>query len=83
MDESFFIDVEYLGKDLEFEGWLIVSGYLHKIEMDVAGTKVLFEPDEERNYRALVSLDDVERARLDIGLLQAIASRLESLLKVS
>lgn len=82
MDESFFIDVEYLGKELEFEGRLIVSGYLHKIEMDVEGIKVFFEPDEERNYRALVSLEEVREARLDAGLLQAIAARLESLLKV-
>ncbi|MDQ6481123.1 hypothetical protein [Dyadobacter sp. LHD-138] len=82
MDESFFIDVEYLGEELEFEGRLIVSGYLHKIEMDVEGIKVFFEPDEERNYRALVSLEEVREARLDAGLLQAIAARLESLLKV-
>jgi hypothetical protein len=82
MDESFFLDVEYLGKELEFEGRLILSGYLHKIEMDVEGTKVLFEPDEERNYRALINPEEVAHHKLDVGLLKAIASRLESLLKV-
>jgi len=81
MEESFTLDVEYKGEIVEFEGRLMLSGYLHKIEMDVNGSKVLFEPDEERNYRALVSMEEAEASRLDISMLKAIANRLESLLK--
>ena len=81
MDETFTLDVSYKGEDLEFEGKLLLSGYLHKIEIDVNGTPVFFEPDEERNYRALVGPDQIDDKYLSVGLLQAIAQRLESLLK--
>lgn len=81
MEESFFLDVDYKGETMEFEGWLLVTGYQHKIEMDLFGTKVLFEPDEERNYRAVVGVDDLNNRKLDRYLFQAVAERLESLLK--
>jgi len=81
MDETFTLDVNYNGENLEFEGRLLISGYLHKIEMDVNGTPVFFEPDEERNYRALVGREQMDDKNLSVSLLQAIAHRLESLLK--
>jgi hypothetical protein len=81
MDETFTLDVIFKGEDLEFEGKLLVTGYLHKIEIDVNGTAVVFEPDEERNYRALVAPEQMDGRHLSVGLLQAIARRLESLLK--
>jgi hypothetical protein len=41
---------------------------------------VIFEPDEEGVYRALVTLEDMARSRgLSVGLLQAITSQLEKL----
>jgi hypothetical protein len=81
MDETFTLDVSFRGEDLEFEGKLLVTGYQHKIEMDVNGTPVFFEPDEERNYRALVGPEQIDGRHLSVELLQAIARRLESLLK--
>lgn len=80
MDNTFELDVDFNGETYEFEGNLIISGYLHKIELDVQGTKVYFEPDEERNYRALMSMEDLNKSELSIGLLKAIANRLDSLL---
>ena len=32
----------------------LILGYTLKISVDVNGTEVLFEPDEERNYRAVM-----------------------------
>jgi len=59
--------------------WL---GYLHKIEVNIFNTKVYFEPDEERNYRAvLIDLLAVAPRNLKPGLLQAIASYLEEQVK--
>lgn len=80
MNETFLIDVPFQGDVIEFEGSLHLTGYLHKIEIDVYGTPVFFEPDEERNYRALVQLEQVNRDNLSIPLLQAIALQLDSLL---
>ena len=80
MDNTFELDVDFNGETYEFEGNLIIGGYLHKIELDVQGTKVYFEPDEERNYRALMSVEDLNKSELSIGLLKAIGHRLDSLL---
>lgn len=81
MDEPFLIPVSYMGKELEYEGRLHLSGYLHKIEIDVEGISVMFEPDEERSYRALVSQEQMEKSKhLNAGLLEAIANQLDSLL---
>ena len=81
MEEPFFIDVNYQGEELEFEGQLHLSGYQHKIEINVNDIPVFFEPDEERNYRALVSMEQMSHSKLlTPGLLQAIAHRLDSLL---
>jgi hypothetical protein len=81
MEDIFEIDVEYKGETLEFEGQLITSGYEHKIEIFIGDISVFFELDEERNYRAIVSLEQTGNKHLSPGLLQAIAHRLESLLK--
>ena len=46
------------------------------------GEEVLFEPDEERNYRALVDTITLEKGKkLDIELLKAIASAIEAIVK--
>ena len=81
MEESFILDVNYLGEQLDFEGQLHLSGYQHKIEIIVNDISVFFEPDEERNYRALVSMEQMAGNKyLNPGLLMAIAQRLDSLL---
>ncbi|MCF2447666.1 hypothetical protein L0657_27170 [Dyadobacter sp. CY345] len=80
MDNTFELDVNFNGQTFEFQGELIVSGYLHKIQLDVNGTIVSFEPDEERNYRALMSIEDLKENDIPVDLLRAIALRLDSLL---
>lgn len=81
MEDSFIIPLTFQGEELELEGRLHLLGYLHKIEVQVNGTAVLFEPDEERKYRALVSIEQVEKSRnLNPALLKAIAEKLDSLL---
>lgn len=80
MDEVFQLPVSYQNEELELEARILLQGYLYRIEVNVKGIPVLFEPDEEQKYRALVSMEPaVNTDTLDTGLLQAIASRLESL----
>ena len=81
MDEYFTIPVTYAGKELEFEARLLLQGYVHKIEIILDEIPVLFEPDEERNYRALVSPEQLEGKgkHLNKGVLEAIANVLHTL----
>jgi hypothetical protein len=78
MEELLNIPVTYQGKELEFEGRFFAYGYIHRIEVNIYGTLLLFEPDEERNYRAILA--DGQTGKLpEPGLIGAIAAQLESL----
>lgn len=81
MDDYFTIPVIVDGKELEFEGRLLLHGYVHRIEVIVDNIPVLFEPDEERNYRALITMEQLEGKgrNLNRRVLQAITEVLESL----
>lgn len=82
MDEPFEILVTYQNKELSFTAMLLKYGYTYKIQVMVKGQEVLFEPDEERNYRAVLNLSDrKEPGNIDAGLLQAIAEAIESIVK--
>lgn len=82
MDDPFEIDVFYKGQNLSFPAMLLRYGYSHKIQVEVNDQMILFEPDEERNYRAVLDVKAVEAGvNPDKGLLQAIATTIESILK--
>jgi len=81
-DNSLEIPVTYKGQELSFPAQVLLSGYTHKIQVEVNDQLIMFEPDEERNYRALLEASQLDKgAKLDIGLLQAIAEVLESVVK--
>lgn len=51
---------------------------LHRFIVEVSEQEVIFEPDEERNYRAVIPYDDINNQKhLDIELLKTIAAMLE------
>ena len=86
MEESFYIPVTYKGKDLQFEATLQRRGYVHIIAVDVYGTMVTFERDEEGNWRGLIPPEEKEsrdeRGKTpDVELLQTIGETIEELLK--
>jgi hypothetical protein len=73
------LPVNYQNKDLEFE-FDIQRGYVTRVGVKVGDVVVIFEPDEEGHYRAMVTLEEMAKAKeLSIGLLQAIAAQLEKL----
>jgi hypothetical protein len=79
MEEPFNLPVNYNGVEKEFETILLVLGYTHKFQVDVEGTPVLFERDEEGRYRAIITPD--YRGRLPkTELLQSIALAIEEIL---
>ena len=81
MDE-FELALKFKGKDMLLPVKLMNFGRSYKLEVEIDGTKVLFEPDEERNWRAMISYEDVlANKSMDKGLLELIAGELASLLK--
>ena len=60
-EASFNLYVPYKGEQREFQAKLIVYGYAHKFHVDVDGVGILFEPDEERQYRAVLDNEAIEK----------------------
>ncbi len=82
MNETFELPVIYNDEELLFPAQLRHLGYTHVFIVDVAGTEIYFEPDEERHYRAMIDPEKTEgNNRMDVALLQTIASTIESILK--
>ena len=82
MDDRFELTVLYKEKEIVFPVKLLNYGYSYKLEVEIDKTKVLFEPDEERNWRALISYEDMQANKhLQIDLLNAIALALDEAFK--
>ena len=80
MEEDFRIPVSHNGKEHLFAASLQQTGYTYRILVDVEGVQVLFEPDEEKNFRALLD-PDAQSDAMDISLIRAIADALETIIK--
>lgn len=79
---DFELPVMFNDKELNFSGKFLDYGYSSKIEMDIEGTKVRFEPDEERNWRAILSFEDVQaNKKMNLDLLKAIAEAIDAITK--
>ena len=80
MMDLFELPVEYQGKEILFPAELLPMGFTHKIKVTIEGTEILFEPDEERNYRAMIPDAEIEnRDRLNKPLLKQICNTLDQL----
>jgi hypothetical protein len=81
MDGQFELPVQYKEQELMFKASLLVTGYTHKFNVDVNGQIIVFEPDEERNYRAVIPYDDINQNRvIDIELLKAITTTIHEII---
>jgi len=78
MDESFAIKVTYQDQEYNFEASLATVGYTHKFFMMINGVEVTYEPDEERNYRAIL-IDQAKVTETDVKLIKAVGEKLQSL----
>ena len=80
MFDLFDLPVTYEGKEILFPAELLPMGFTHKIKVTIEGTEILFEPDEERNYRALIGEADLGKNNfINKNLLQQICSTLDEL----
>ena len=80
MYEPFDLPVIYKGEELLFPAHLKQLGFTHCLVVDMYGQEVLFEPDEEQNYRAIVEQEKLSKP-ISVELLHAIAEAIERLLK--
>ena len=80
MDEPFSIKVVYKGQEYSFEAKLTTVGYTHKFYVLINGLEVIYEPDEERKYRAVVNGQDQRLVKdSDVGLIKAVGVEIELL----
>jgi hypothetical protein len=79
MDEGFELPVTYMSKELRFPARLIRFGYSYSIQVDVNGTIVSFEKDEERNWRAMATGDLNLSKEVEPALLLAIVDTLDEI----
>jgi hypothetical protein len=80
MDE-FDLPVMYNGEEILFNSSLQVTGYTHRFIVDVYGQSVIFEPDEERNYRAIISVEDLNSNKnIDQELLKMISEKITEII---
>jgi hypothetical protein len=79
--ESFDLPVNYKGKELLFPANLRAFGYGYKIEVTINGQTILFEPDEERNWRGMViEVEGNMPQAPDKELLAAVVTSIEAIL---
>jgi hypothetical protein len=82
MNDEFHIPISFKGRDYNFPARLLNYGYAIKLEVDIEGTTILFEHDEERNWRALIPFDEIPTAKkTNAALLKAVAEAIEVITK--
>ena len=82
MDEQFELPVEYKGEQYLFNAALLVYGFSHRFQVNVHGQVIIFEPDEEKNYRALLEYTNLEmRESIDVGLIEKITQVISEIVK--
>ena len=82
MDDDLEVPVTYKNQELIFNAKFVQFGYSYKFEVDVNGIIVFFEPDEERNFRAIIApMNDHANHNFDKELIQLIAETLMEILK--
>jgi hypothetical protein len=93
LDEPFFIPCRYKGVDRQFTATFQAFGYTFRFHVDVDGTDVIFERDEEGNFRAIIPPEPIgstlgsaptgaqpPKSPPDRNLLQEISAAIEQIL---
>jgi hypothetical protein len=78
MSDPIIITVPYKNTEQQFEIELEARGYTHRFKVMINELPVYFEPDEEKQYRAIITEEHAKNVQaLDPVLLQSIAATLE------
>lgn len=80
MDESYTITVQYKAATYNFEARLDTAGYIPRFYVLINGLEVVYEPDEDRNYRAILHESALRSVKeQDVELIKAVGEKIESL----
>ena len=79
MDEPFFLTVQYKGAERAYEATFQVLGYTHRFNVDIDGTMVIYERDEEGAYRAIIPPEQTGKVP-PAELIKALAEEIERIL---
>jgi len=74
--EEFELPVTYLGEERFLPASFSQRGYIHRITIELENVVVHFEPDEERNYRAMLD-DPFGKTQVNPELVKAVIGSLE------
>ncbi len=78
-EEPFELPVDYRGQEITLSGKLVQMGYTYKFFLEVEGQTIIFEPDEERNFRVISESPGMKAISVD--MIQAIIASLEKNLR--
>jgi hypothetical protein len=74
MEDSFLLYVKVNGREYQYPASILEYGYTVKVEVVINDSKVIFEPDEERNWRAVIPYEDAQsNKKFDREILEAVA----------
>lgn len=77
MTEPFLLPVSYKGLSYDFPARLALLGYIYQFHIEMEGRVLIFEKDDERNYRVI---DNTPNAKpVDKHLLEAVIHSLVAL----
>ena len=79
MAELFEIPVTYKNNELSFKAHSVRFGYVNHILVDIIGTQITIERDEEGNFRALGDPEKMKEGKVDLDLVKAVVEVLEKL----
>ena len=82
MDSEFILPIEFEGNELQLPARIVQTGYVVKLEVEIEGTLVTFEPDEERNWRAVMGYEDlINGKKVKRELIVEVAKFIETITK--
>lgn len=76
---DFEFEINYRDEIINIEGYVSTIGYTHKIILHIKGFEVTLEPDEERNYRAIILRENANT--LPATLIALVVEEIENNLK--
>ena len=77
MEDSFILNISHNGKTEQLQTKLIRLGFTYQFHISIMERTLIFERDEERNYRVIDT--DSHCKQVDPDFLQAIIHRLSDI----
>lgn len=72
MAELFEIPVTFKNNELSFKAHSVRFGYVNHILVDIIGTQITIERDEEGNFRAVGDPEKMKDSKVDLDLVKAV-----------